>query len=255
MQKNIGIYKITNIVNGKFYIGSSKNINNRKNRHASSLRCGKHHSTHLQRAFDKYGHEKFKFEVVERCKEGELIEREQYYLDLLKPYDYKVGYNESILANSPSRGKGERCWNYGKTGNRNAKSVKVVQFDMDNKYIKTFDSAHLAEKETGTDSSTIIKVCKRKKCSSNGYKWSYVEDFKNGSYKENTHKFKKKAVKLSMENLYQETYESMREAGTQNSINYKNIHSCCSGKRKTAGGFKWMYYDDYVKLNKNQNIS
>jgi hypothetical protein len=48
-------------------------------------------------------------------------------------------------------------------------------------------------------------------------------------------------------------YESIAEAGEKNNINYKNIHGVCRGKGKTAGGYKWMYkedYDQYIKQAK-----
>ena len=62
--KNIsGIYKITNNVNGKFYIGSSQNISRRWYDHKRELRIQKHHNKYLQRAWNKYGEENFSFEI------------------------------------------------------------------------------------------------------------------------------------------------------------------------------------------------
>jgi hypothetical protein len=89
-----GIYKITNIINGKFYIGSSIDISRRLNAHKSMLINNTHRNPILQRAWNKYGSDKFTFEIVEECTSDQKIcfEREQYYLDLLKPY-LEVGYN------------------------------------------------------------------------------------------------------------------------------------------------------------------
>ena len=252
MLKKCGVYKITNKINGKFYIGSSINITDRELRHKSDLSCGTHHSEHLQRAYDKYGKENFKFEILELCNEEDVVKREQYYLDKLKPYDYNVGYNISKKASFPYVGRGERHWNYGKYGEQNAKSVKVVQLDMDNKYIRTFDSANMAARELNTDASTIIKICKGKLNSIHGYKWAYLEDYKNGNYKNNTYKFKRGVVQLSLDGQYIKKHESINQAGRTTKINYKNIHSCCNNKKKTAGGFKWMYYDDYIKQESKQ---
>ena len=58
------IYKITNKENNKIYIGSSFNIEKRKNAHFNALRNGKHHSIHLQRAYNNYGEKAFVFTVV-----------------------------------------------------------------------------------------------------------------------------------------------------------------------------------------------
>ena len=50
MQKS-GIYKIINIRNGKFYLGSSKNLSQRKKKHIYELNKGTHHSSYLQNAY------------------------------------------------------------------------------------------------------------------------------------------------------------------------------------------------------------
>lgn len=87
-----GIYKITNEVNGKFYIGSSKDINQRIVEHKMMLNNNKHVNIILQRSWNKHGPEKFSFTVLEECQPEQCIEREQYYLDLLQPFK-SVGYN------------------------------------------------------------------------------------------------------------------------------------------------------------------
>lgn len=88
-----GIYQIRNLVNGKIYVGSSKEINKRWTKHRIDLRKNCHHSILLQRAWNKYGKENFVFEIMEETDKKSLIIREQYYLDLLKSYDRKIGYN------------------------------------------------------------------------------------------------------------------------------------------------------------------
>lgn len=80
-----GIYKISNIKNGDFYIGSSININNRRNKHLFELKKDIHNNSHLQRAWKKYGENNFQFETIELCDNHQLIEKEQYYIDNLNP--------------------------------------------------------------------------------------------------------------------------------------------------------------------------
>jgi group I intron endonuclease len=78
------IYKITNIVNDKKYVGATiGKINCRWNIHKSQLRNKKHGNRYLQRSWDKYREKSFVFEVLEQCPESDIVNREQYYKDLL----------------------------------------------------------------------------------------------------------------------------------------------------------------------------
>lgn len=81
---NTGIYKIENTLNGKFYIGSSCRIKQRWKRHESDLRCKKHHSLALQRAYNKYGNV-FRYSIITPCSKKDLLILEQFHLDNLKP--------------------------------------------------------------------------------------------------------------------------------------------------------------------------
>lgn len=84
-----GIYKITNTVNGKIYVGSSKVLEERWSRHVRELKQNIHHNIHLQRAWNKYGEENFSFDVLEVV-ESDLLVKEQYWIDKLNPA-YNIG--------------------------------------------------------------------------------------------------------------------------------------------------------------------
>lgn len=84
-----GVYKITNINNENSYIGSSIDVYKRWNKHKVCLRNGNHHSQHLQNAWNKYGESSFVFEVLLFCEINLLIEKEQHYLDTVKP-EYNI---------------------------------------------------------------------------------------------------------------------------------------------------------------------
>jgi group I intron endonuclease len=90
--KKSGIYKITNEITGKFYIGSSKDIDQRFGEHRMMLNNNKHINIILQRSWNKHGANNFTFSILEECPSEKCIEREQHYLDLLQPFK-SVGYN------------------------------------------------------------------------------------------------------------------------------------------------------------------
>jgi len=86
----IGIYRIKNLINGKCYYGSSKNIEKRWSIHKRELNNNIHINCKLQRAWNKYGENNFSFEIVEECNINILLETEQKYLDLQPEYNIGV---------------------------------------------------------------------------------------------------------------------------------------------------------------------
>lgn len=86
---NSGVYKIINTVNGKFYIGSSEKLTKRFAQHISELKSRKHHCGHLQKAWDKYGEQNFKLEILVKCPKEYVLKLEQWFIDNLKP-EYNI---------------------------------------------------------------------------------------------------------------------------------------------------------------------
>src|SRR5258705_9148264 len=80
-----GIYKITNLKDNKFYVGSARNVYRRIHGHLTQLNKNTHHSPHFQRAYNRYGIENFRSEILEVCDISSLIQIEQKYLDTLRP--------------------------------------------------------------------------------------------------------------------------------------------------------------------------
>lgn len=100
-----GIYRIRNTVNGRVYIGSSAGIHKRWLRHRWALNRGCHCNPGLQAAWDKHGADAFAFEVIEEVADpGTLRDREQWWLDTVRPYLKRIGYNIARDAEASTRG-------------------------------------------------------------------------------------------------------------------------------------------------------
>lgn len=82
---NTGIYQITNLQNGKCYVGSAVSFKKRWKEHLRQLTNGDHHSTVMQRAWNKYGEAAFEFKKLFVCAKADLIWFEQRAIDALKP--------------------------------------------------------------------------------------------------------------------------------------------------------------------------
>ena len=95
-----GVYLIRNTVNGKVYVGSSQNIELRWRRHRNELDGSRHHSKHLQRAWNLDGSDAFVFEIVRLCGKEELTIQEQAVLTELNSANPNYGYNVSAVAGS-----------------------------------------------------------------------------------------------------------------------------------------------------------
>jgi group I intron endonuclease len=142
-QKIIGVYKIYNILSGRYYIGYSTNINRRFTVHRSKLKQNCHDNIFLQRAYNLDGEDKFKYDIIhicdteEKAKEIEL----QYLTDLsIRNIIYNLNFNNSggdLLTHHPDKEKirekilnscketlnkmtpEERSQKYGKIGDKN----------------------------------------------------------------------------------------------------------------------------------------
>ena len=227
--KTCGIYKITNTVNGKFYIGSSSNIDARRKRHIRQLRTNSHDNIHLQRAWDLYGEQKFVFEIIEKCKPGIMLEREQWHLDSVT-LSYNISRHTQAFMLGIKRPKsfGER----------------ISAMKKGNKYFEGKTHSPEARKRISKAMMGNMRNVGRK----------HSEDFKRKLSEANTGKrhseeTKKKmgiaVVQLTKNGEFIATYDTRVEAAVANNMKGRHIGSCCSGKRRTSGGYMWMHAIDY----------
>lgn len=108
------LYKITNVVNEKFYVGSTGNMRERFRQHRNKLRRGVHHCAHLQAAWNKYGEDCFKFAVIERVISMDLLVAAENAW-LVAHVGTKGCYNAGTRADAPMRGRtGSAHPNFGK---------------------------------------------------------------------------------------------------------------------------------------------
>lgn len=179
-----GIYKITNILNGKFYIGSSSNILKRWEKHIKFLRKNKHHSRHLQNAWNLYGEKNFIFEILEEIPIIFLLEREQYYLNSLQSFKPEIGYNICSVAGSTFgikySNEARKKISLSLKGKKQSKErmekyplLPILQYTTNKDFIKEWRSITSASKELNIAKASIIRSCKGKRKSAGNFIWEY----------------------------------------------------------------------------------
>jgi excinuclease UvrABC nuclease subunit len=181
-----GIYRITNSINDDIYIGSSKDLYNRKTTHIYYLLKNKHHSYKLQSFINVYGIESLHFEILILLnKNADLIKYEKEYIKYYNPF-YNIDhtlqeknnycFSEAIRNKMSIRFKGrkmpKRTLRYRNTIRRN-NSKPVLQYDLNNNFIKKWKSSTEAARELNLNISKI-KGCanyEKYRHSTGGFIW------------------------------------------------------------------------------------
>lgn len=228
MSQKYIVYKYTNKINGKVYIGQTKgSLKTRAGNNGYKYqKC-----PYFYRAIQKYGWDNFNSEILDKnLTIEEANEKEKYYIHLYDSTNSNNGYNISIGGGSASF--------FGK---------EVHMYSLDGKYIMSFASVTEATQYVNGKSITNITRC----CEGNaniayGYVWSYIkEDFVIPSkIPENIYNANRKIYKFDLCGNLLDEYLNSIEAKLHNNIPKKStkITECCAGKRKTAYGFVWSYY-------------
>lgn len=95
-----GIYEIVHVASGRRYIGSSRNVRYRLQRHRCDLRGGRARSRYLQNVWNKYGEDAFAFRQVLACSEDHLTLFEDILISGYQTRDKRFGFNHRVAADT-----------------------------------------------------------------------------------------------------------------------------------------------------------
>lgn len=152
------IYKIINLVNDKFYVGSTINQKTRFRQHRKLLRGGRHHCKHLQAAWNKYGETKFSFVVVEEVLDAQLLpQAENRWLSA--NFKKEHCYNSGRTASAPWRGVyGADHPNFGQT--RTAEQKAAISSTLKAFYAEDYFNHPRTGKVHSEETKSKISVAK-----------------------------------------------------------------------------------------------
>ena len=195
------IYKATNLINGKSYIGQTKrDLDTRKKEHLK-------HGYALHNALVKYGMDNFEWSILEECDDSMLNDREVFWIDFYKTY--QNGYNETS--------GGENTENLDKWRKNHQEEFKqhcLKNLQKAQQYHKEHKEEHLLQlasvREKGLD-----KIKRKVLCVELNKIFNSLADAERWSESVNNPNNRKAA--------------------------HQHISKVCTGKRKTCGGYHWQY--------------
>lgn len=160
---NCGIYIIRNSIDRRVYIGSSKNIKKRFERHKSDLKCSRHGNRYLQSFVNKYGLDSLEFEILDKCNEEDLLKVEEYRINEYN--SLREGFN---LALPDRRIFTEEHKNNVKLARINSKFNKQINVIQNNIIIFTGNIDSII-KRFNVDRSSVYKIVNGKRRTHKGY--------------------------------------------------------------------------------------
>lgn len=266
----IGIYKITNKINGKSYIGQSIHIEERWKEHIYNPSK----SSLIKLALQKYGINNFTFEVIEECDENELDEKEIYWI---KYYDtYYNGYNLTLGGSKGYKFDIEKIYNEYKNTNSISQTAKnigcsintarrvlheygITKFDcqIEKKVesidpqtllvVKQYDSIQDAADDMKVDRAAISYAVNGSHKSAAGYFWKYQDEEKNFK-SEKIKNWKVKVCQIDKEtdkilNIFDSAADAAEYLGKDRKNGSSMIIAVCNGRKKTAYNYKWKKFN------------
>jgi len=241
--KNSGIYKLTNTINGKIYIGKAKSVYAR----IASHKCAKS-NTYIHHAIRKHKWENFEIEILHEFNISVdkfiLLALEVAFIDFYNSIDKNIGYNLTLFGSDTTGFKFSEESKLkisnslkGKRSKENHPLYGIGHTEESRK--KMSESQKVLYKNGYVNPNKGNKYSEEKKQKMSKY---WKEYFKLNYYKYNWDYAKKPVIQIDPKSdKIIKTWNSAKEAAKALGIHSSGIGHVIKGKNKTAGGFKWKY--------------
>lgn len=222
------IYKVSNTVNEKVYIGKTSNFKERKWQHE---RCYEKEDCRFHRAIQHYGKEKFNWEIIDKTDNLEKANKlEKLYIKKFNSY-HPNGYNMT------KGGDGGSMWN----------ARPVVCLSLDGKFIKRYDSAG-ETKQDGFFDSNVLESCKDSRYTCKNHIFMFedeYEEFGARKYQKPQNHCKKEIIQCDMNGKFIKEFPSVQQAAEETGIRRSTISGALTETYKSAGGYIFVYKEDF----------
>ena len=229
------VYYHRNKINGKYYVGISKNT---KQRWSSNGRqyVGSHH---FWKAIQKYGWDNFDHVILIENLEKEQAKMIQIYLiakfDLRNP---DIAYNIT---------KGGDTGN-GLYGVKHPMSKPVFQYTWQGDFVKEWGTISEAAETLHIKGKKIGEAASKNRKQAHGFQWSFEKVDKMPPYTGfpgNTVKKYPKVYKVDYDGTLIQIYDDLHKIDGYTPKEYEKIRQCCCGTHISAYGFFWFFEPDY----------
>lgn len=227
--KNYKIYMHKNKINGKVYIGQTKqSLERRWNNGYGYLGC-----PYFYKAIQKHGWNNFEHILLEdNLTADEANEKEIYYINQYQSYIEDYGYNISLGGAGLSK-----------------ENIPVYQYDLNGNYIKTWNSISEICDTLNINGSHIYTCCNEKMdyVYDSQWKYYYKEKIDGVLTKGEKISFKKKKpiYQYSLDGYFIRKFDSATDAEKEG-FGISNVRACCNGRMMSSYGYQWR---DYYKQN------
>ena len=246
MNKLYGIiYKITNLINGKVYIGQT--IQGLKQRWKQHKNHSKYHDFLLYRAMKKYGNNNFKIEQIDVAYSKEQLDaKESYWIEkynCLSPNGYNClsGPTGTPKVCEITRKKlskaSKRMW-------KNPEYRKKISKALKGKKLGDFTEEHKEKISKSLTGRTLTNEHRKKIGRATRKLWE-DEKYRKACLKpfqEYNNKQKKKVINLDTGKIF----ESINDAARFYNLPQQNISKVLHGKRKRCGSYRWAFYMEVI---------
>lgn len=221
-KKSSGIYKISQNIDNRIYVGSAVKLWTRFLKHIEKLKKDEHGNKYLQNFFNKNKNAIYSFNLIELADLDRLIEREQLWLDQTKCYEHDIGFNICPKADSPIGIKRDEDFRRKISGKNNYNWGKKLSEDR---------KRIISEANKGNQN------------------WKKIKNPCYKGLKEKRDKSRVAIVKITEKGEYIEEFDSAIDVAKKFNLFNTNVIMVCKKKRKQIKGHFFIYKSEYLARN------
>lgn len=246
------IYKATNLVNGKIYIGQTvEDLPERVRKHLYEAHSKRDSNVVFHRAIRKYGDDNFLWDIIDYAdSKQELDVKEEYWIN---KYNSHIHIKKSNGYNMTFGGEGSEGYKHTEEAIQKMSNIQKERF-------KNKENCPMYGKNHTEESKQKISEARKKLYTGENHPWhgrkhsdeskQKMRESSKGVCAGKENYQAKTIIQLTLDNVFVAKHDTIRDSAKSVNGHHSAISRCCSGHRGKHKGFKWMFEEDYLALEK-----